>query len=96
LPGTAEAPGAPATRRERGGARAATVFVLDAGEKPQPVRVRQGITDGQFVEIRDGLTEGQAVVTGIADPAARNAAPRGGASPAANPFSPARPQRRQR
>ena len=85
-------------RRERGGARAAaTVFILDAGEKPQPVRVRQGITDGQFVEIRDGLTEGQAVVTGIADPAApRNAAPRGGASPAANPFSPARPQRRQR
>jgi hypothetical protein len=73
------------------------VFVLDTTEKPQPVRVRQGITDGQFVEIRDGLTEGQAVITGIADPAApRNAPPRGAGSPAANPFSPARPQRRQR
>jgi hypothetical protein len=60
------------------------------------VRVRQGITDGQFVEIADGLTEGQAVVTGIADPSARPAAPRAGGSPAANPFSPSRPQRRQR
>lgn len=80
----------------RGGTRASVVFVLDAKEAPQPMRVRPGITDGQFVEIRDGLTEGQAVITGIADPAAaRPAAGRTSGSPAANPFNP-RPQRRQR
>ena len=53
-----------------------------------------GITDGQFVEVVDGLTEGQQVVTGVASATARGAAPRAGASPAANPFAPAAPQRR--
>ena len=81
----------------RGGARGAVVFMLDEKGALQPVRVRQGITDGQFVEIRDGLAEGQAVITGIADPAgARPAGGRAGASPATNPFNPQRPQRRQR
>src|SRR5688500_744677 len=60
----------------RGGARGAVVFVLDEKGAPQPVRVRQGITDGQYVEIREGLAEGQAVITGVAAPAA--ARPGGG------------------
>jgi len=94
-PGAAEAPGAPGTRRGPG-ARAAMVFMLDEGQKPQPVRVRPGITDGQFVEVVNGLTEGQAVITGVAGEAVRGAGPRTGASPAANPFAPAAPQRRTR
>ena len=99
-PSSPEPSGAPGRGERmggRGGARAALVFVLDEKGAPQPVRVRQGITDGQFVEIRDGVSEGQAVITGTADPGAvRPAGSRAGASPGTNPFNPQRPQRRQR
>ena len=61
------------------------------------MRIRQGISDGQFVEVVDGLAEGAAVITGIAGEAAPGRAPtRAGGSPAANPFQPSRPQRRTR
>jgi HlyD family secretion protein len=100
-PGAGGAAAAPDSRgasgaRAPGSSRPTLVFVLDAQEAPQPVRVRQGITDGQFVEVVDGLTEGQAVVTGVAGETVRGAAPRAGGSPAANPFAPAAPQRRTR
>ena len=88
----------PTTARAAGPGRPALVFVLGEEDEPEPVRIRPGITDGQFVEVVDGLAEGQAVITGVAaeGAAARGAAPRASASPAANPFSPARPQRRSR
>jgi HlyD family secretion protein len=82
----------------RGPGRPTTVFVLDERGQPQPVDVRVGISDGQFVEVRDGLDEGVAVVTGTQIAGARGAAsgPRPGSSPSSNPFQPQRPQRRQR
>lgn len=86
----------PATRAGRSGGRPTFVFVPGADGEPEPARIRPGITDGQYVEVVDGLAEGQAVITGIAAEAARGANPQGGASPAANPFAPARPQRRSR
>jgi HlyD family secretion protein len=94
-PGASPSPGGQG--RARGGMRPTFVFVPDAAGKPQAVRIRQGITDGQYVEVLDGLQEGQAVITGIVGETTRGAAPRGGASPAAaNPFAPAAPQRRSR
>jgi multidrug efflux pump subunit AcrA (membrane-fusion protein) len=70
---------------------------MDAKGQIQPAPVRLGISDGQFVEVREGLEEGTRVVTGADTGAARGAAARPGASPgASNPFSPQRPQRRQR
>jgi HlyD family secretion protein len=87
---------APSGARAGGGNRPTVAFVLDEKAEPQPVRIRPGLSDGQFVEVVDGLTEGQQVVTGVASATARGATPRAGASPAANPFAPAAPQRRTR
>jgi len=87
---------APLAARAGTSGRPALVFVLDDKGEPQPARIRPGITDGQFVEVVDGLTEGQAIVTGVAAETAQGATPRPGGTPAANPFSPARPQRRSR
>jgi HlyD family secretion protein len=87
--------GAPAGTNggERGPGRPGLVFVLQDG-RPQPVRVRLGLSDGRYVEALSGLTEGTTVV--VEDAAARAAGPRPGASPATNPFTPQRPQRRTR
>lgn len=74
------------------GGRPGTVYVLGPKAQPEPVSVKTGISDGQFVEVRDGLAEGAHVVTGL-DPG--SAAPRPGASPSPNPFNP-QFQRRQR
>jgi hypothetical protein len=72
------------------------VFVTDETGQPQPVDVRVGISDGQYVELRDGLEEGAVVITGTEIAGARaGAAARPGASPSTNPFSP-QFQRRQR
>jgi HlyD family secretion protein len=80
-----------------GAARPQLVFLLNEKGEPQPARVRLGISDGQFVEVREGLEEGARVVTGAEAEGARATAARPGASPgASNPFSPQRPQRRQR
>jgi multidrug efflux pump subunit AcrA (membrane-fusion protein) len=67
----------------------------DKGQ-PEPVRVRTGVSDGQFVEVKDGLTEGTRVVVGIeGEGTARPTAPRPSGSPSNNPFNP-QFQRRQR
>jgi HlyD family secretion protein len=80
-----------------GGGRRVVVFTPDPKGEPQPVRIRQGISDGQFVEVVDGLDEGAAVITGVASGDAAAGRPgRAGASPASNPFQPQRPQRRTR
>ena len=79
-------------RGGQGGGRPATVHVLGAKGKPEPVPIRTGISDGQFVEVREGLNEGAQVVTGLDTGAA---AARPGPSPSANPFNP-QFQRRQR
>ncbi len=87
---------APSEGREAEG-RPALVFVPDAKERPQPKRIRTGISDGQFVEVRGGLEEGTAVITGYDLGLGRPAgAPRAGASPSANPFAPRRPTERRR
>lgn len=89
-------PGGPG--QGRGPVRPTTVFVPDEKGLPRAVEVRIGVSDGQFVELREGLEEGAAVITGTEIPGARaaGAAPRPGASPSSNPFSPQRPQPRQR
>jgi HlyD family secretion protein len=95
--GTAAAAGPGGRAPRAGGQRPQLVFVMDAKGQIQPAPVRLGISDGQFVEVREGLEEGTRVVTGADTGAARGAAARPGASPgASNPFSPQRPQRRQR
>ena len=72
------------------------MFVLDEKGQPQPVRVRLGISDGQYVEVKDGLAEGARVVVGVEGEAgARPSGPRPSGSPSNNPFSP-QFQRRQR
>ena len=50
---------APAGTRAGGGNRPTVVFVLDEKAEPQPVRMRPGLSDGQFVEVVEGVTEGQ-------------------------------------
>jgi HlyD family secretion protein len=67
--------GAPRERRmER------TVYVLQ-GDKPQPVQIKTGISDGVTTEVTEGLKEGDRVVT-----AQLNGASPGGSPPTANPF----------
>jgi HlyD family secretion protein len=81
-----------------GRGRPTVVFVPDEKGQPKPVDVRTGVSDGQFVEVRQGLDEGAVVITGTEIPGARAAGggTRPGASPSSNPFSPQRPQPRQR
>jgi HlyD family secretion protein len=98
--GGAATDAAPGAGRDRGAGGFRPVFVFTPGPdgEPQPVRIRQGISDGQFVEVVDGLAEGATVITGVTggETAAGRAPGRGGASPASNPFQPQRPQRRTR
>ena len=75
------------------GSRSALVFVLGPDGKPEPRRVRVGLSDGQFVEVAEGLEPGATVIVGAQS--AAGAAPRPGASPSTNPFNP-QFQRRQR
>ena len=95
-PRTAESAGPPQAGERRGPGRPTTVFVLDETGQPMALDVRVGISDGQYVELRDGLEEGAAVITGTEIPGAAASSPRAGASPSSNPFTPQRPQRRQR
>jgi len=100
VPGAAMAaergPGGPGGGRGPG--RPTTVFVPDEKGQPKAVDVRIGVSDGQFVEVREGLEEGAVVITGTEIPGARaaGAGPRPSTSPSTNPFSPQRPQPRQR
>ena len=82
---------------ERGDGRRGLVFTQGEGAKPEPARVRVGLSDGQFVEVKEGLAEGAMVVTGIEGTAPRRpGAPTAGPSPSNNPFAPGPPARRQR
>ena len=60
--------------RSRGEARAAlaqqqTIYVMDDNGQPQPLRVRLGIGDGNFVAVvGENLKEGQTIVTGVLTP----------------------------
>jgi HlyD family secretion protein len=59
----------PAGSAESGGAEGElwrTVYVLDAGGRPQPTRIRIGISDGRFTEVLEGVQEGTQVVVGLA------------------------------
>jgi HlyD family secretion protein len=67
--------------RERGAAMERTVYKLVNG-KPEPVKVKLGITDSIFTEVLEGLTAGDQVITGVTSPQAETQAPTG-----TNPFS---------
>jgi len=78
------------------GGRTALVFVLNDKGQPEPVRVKIGVSDGQYVEVKDGLAEGARVVVGVeGEGTTRPAGPRPSGSPSNNPFNP-QFQRRQR
>jgi HlyD family secretion protein len=49
--------------------------------KPEPVRVKTGISDGAFTEITEGLTEGQQVITSVKLSQSQVPAPPTGGSP---------------
>lgn len=53
----------------------------DGTSKPQPVRIRTGITDGIYTEVLSGLQDGDTVVTGVKMTAAQMAATPQGGSP---------------
>jgi HlyD family secretion protein len=76
--------------------RTALVFVLNDKGQPEPVRVKVGVSDGQYVEVKDGLAEGARVVVGVeGEGTTRPSGPRPSGSPSNNPFNP-QFQRRQR
>src|SRR5207245_1546140 len=54
-----------------------TVFVM-RGEKPEPVQIKTGISDGIFTEVTDGLNEEDRFVVSMTSPRAT--------PPPANPF----------
>ena len=49
--------------------------------RPEPVRVRLGITDSSYTEVLEGLKEGDPVITAVKLPAAQEAAAPAGRSP---------------
>jgi len=95
--GSGGEPGRPAAGgAEAEAGRTALVFVLNDRGQPEPVRVKVGVSDGQFVEVKDGLAEGARVVVGVeGEGPARGGGPRPSGSPSNNPFNP-QFQRRQR
>jgi HlyD family secretion protein len=82
-------------RPAAGGAagRPQLVFRLVDG-KPEPARVRTGVSDGRHVEVLEGLKDGETVIVGTeSDSAAKGGGTRTGGT---SPFSPQRPSRPQR
>ena len=75
--------------REKGPGRPGLVFIQGEDGRPQPTRVRLGISDGRFVEVLEGLEEGATVVTGVEE-AGRPRTPGPSPSGANNPFQPPR------
>jgi hypothetical protein len=50
--------------------------------KPQPLRIKTGISDGAYTEVTDGLKEGDSVITSVKLPQSATAtAPAGASSP---------------
>jgi hypothetical protein len=84
--GAGATPGARPPRAAQPSSR--TVYLLssakpaDGGDpvvKPEPVRIKTGISDGAYTEVTDGLTEGQPVITSVKLPQAQvTPAPTGG------------------
>lgn len=71
--------GGAAGTRAGGGRSERTVYLLPAGTaKPEPVKVKLGITDGMATEVLEGLKEGDLVVSGMSSPSK--------ATPPPNPF----------
>jgi HlyD family secretion protein len=91
--GAADGAGDGGAAADRG--RPAVLYVPDDKGRPQPQRVRVGLSDGQFVEVVSGLQEGARVITGL-EGETRAGGGRPGATPSNNPFAPGRGQRRQR
>jgi HlyD family secretion protein len=87
-PGSSPGAGRPASPGGRAGVAARerrperTVYVLGAFNRPQPVQVKTGISDGVSTELTEGLKEGDQVVTAQLTPASTSSS-----TPAANPFS---------
>jgi hypothetical protein len=49
--------------------------------KPEPVRIKTGITDSAYTEVDEGLKEGDTIITGIKQSQAQTSAAPGGSSP---------------
>jgi len=88
--------GPPAAAHPHGAKNLRTVYVLPAEtgnktdehtEKPKPVQIKIGITDGILTEVLEGLNEGDRVVTGMTQPA------NDGNSQPSNPFGGGFPRR---
>jgi len=73
---TSSSGGRPAAGRERKSER--TVYVL-SGNRPKPVQIKTGISDGVVTELLEGLQEGDRIITAELTPALSS-------SPPANPF----------
>ena len=75
-----EAHAGPRPKGERKSQR--TVYILK-DNKPQPVQIKTGITDGVYTEVMEGLNEGDAVITAaiIKGSSAPSASPFGGGMP---------------
>jgi HlyD family secretion protein len=71
------------------------LWILDSNGKPQPRRVKFGITNGKETAVLDGnLKEGDLIVTGEINESDGSSAPRS-TSPFRGPFSPAVPAQRR-
>ncbi|PYK45606.1 MAG: efflux RND transporter periplasmic adaptor subunit [Verrucomicrobia bacterium] len=73
---TSSSGGRPVAGRERKSER--TVYVL-SGNRPKPVQIKTGISDGVVTELLEGLPEGDRIITAELTPALSS-------SPPANPF----------
>jgi len=73
---TSSSGGRPAAGRERKSER--TVYVL-SGNRPKPVQIKTGISDGVVTELLEDLQEGDRIITAELTPALSS-------SPPANPF----------
>jgi len=73
---TSSSGGRPTAGRERKSER--TVYVL-SGNRPKPVQIKTGISDGVVTELLEGLQEGDRIITAELTPALSS-------SPPANPF----------
>jgi len=82
--------GAPGGRSRAAQSSSRTVYLLnsnppagggDSMPKPEPVRVKTGISDGAYTEITEGLTEGQPVIVSVKLPASQAPTAPVGSSP---------------
>jgi len=53
----------------------ATAGTSEVALRPQPVRIKTGISDGAYTEVTDGVNEGDRVITSVKLPQAQAATP---------------------